>query len=589
MADGSDRVREAFNNGENVEPINNGDTPPPQEQDTKGLHRKCAQLPLNDFGNGQRFSGYFGGDVMFVPRVSWFCWSGKQWCKDQDILLVRGLAQKVAKEIMAEAEFADLEDWEKEKLECEGHLKVRRDSLDALNKDRTPEQAKELLEVISELVWVDRIKQRKYKLKSDHRNHAKASGNSAKIDNMMKESTVKQSRNLDDLDADPLVLNVNNGILKFTVDRAAQRTMRDDGCSDMEGTVKVTFVPHDRSQMLSKMMPVDYEPDAVCPQYHVFINRILPDREVSYFMQRWYGLSMTGLIGEQKLVYQYGDGSNGKSVLVDLIANMMGEYSATAAIESLTGTQKRSGGEATPDLIPLIGARMVRASEPEEGERLREAEIKKMTGGEPIQMRANYGDTIEVLPKFKLTISGNHKLEIRGTDNGIWRRILLVKFGVIIPKEERDEDLPEKLWAERSGILNWLIEGLVSYLENGLQEPEAVLNETKAYREESDPVGAFFAACCEFDANAPFLKSAELMKAFRLWQTQEGQTPWQPGTITARISKRAGKYRDPVTGLQYHKHKYNVSGYLGVRLTSAHSLALDEYEMKHSKSYKNGE
>jgi len=262
------------------------------------------------------------------------------------------------------------------------------------------------------------------------------------------------------------------------------------------------------------------------------------------------------------------------------IANMMGEYSATAAIESLTGTQKRSGGEATPDLIPLIGARMVRSSEPEEGERLREAKIKKMTGGEPIQMRANYGDTIEVLPQFKLTISGNHKLEIRGTDNGIWRRILLVKFGVIIPKEERDEDLPDKLWEERSGILNWLIEGLVAYLENGLQEPAVVLNETLAYREESDPIGAFLASCCEFDSEAPFLKSVELMKAYRLWQEQEGQTPWQPSTITARISKRAGKYRDPRTGLQFKKHKNNVSGYLGIRLTEEHSRAMDEHDAK---------
>ncbi len=585
MADGSERVRGAFRKAEDVAPIESGGAPPsPPEADGEAEQfRKCALFPLNDFGNGQRFSAYYGQDVMFVPRVAWFCWDGKVWGKDDDKLNVRGLAQKVAARIIDEAAHVSLEDWEIQKLEEEPRLIDLRDEIHAKGTGKTPDDVQEEIKIKEKLDWIARIKRRRGALRADHRKHAKASGNSAKITNMILESTVKQSLDLEALDADPLVINTQSGVLKFEVDRAMQKGLREDGCSDMDGSVSMELLPHAREMRLTKIMDVQYDAAATCPKFDAFMAQIHPDPEIRAFLQRWYGLSMTGLTGEQKLVFQYGDGSNGKSVLADLMANMMADYSATAAIESLTGTQKRSGGEATPDLIPLIGARMVRASEPEEGERLREAEIKKMTGGEPMQMRANYGDTIEVLPQFKLTISGNHKPEIRGTDNGIWRRILLVKFGVIIPDDKQDLELPEKLWEERSGVLNWLIAGLTQYLESGLQEPQSVLAETRAYREESDPVGAFFGACCEFAADAPFMKSAELMKAFKLWQEIEGQSVWTPGTITKRISSRAEKYRDPRTGLQFQKHKSSVSGYLGIRLTKEHSQALDEYDAKQGK------
>jgi len=584
MADGIKQVRAAFKSAESVTQIGNGAPPPPAEPDgADDLLRKCAQYPLNDFGNGQRFSAYFGQDVMFVPRVAWFCWNGMAWAKDEDKLAVRGLAQKVAAKIVEEVPHVALLDWEMEKVEKEPELQARHGALNSVEGERTAEQCAELIKLNEQLEWIHRIKQRKSKLKSEHRSFAKTTGNTGRIKNLMEESTVKQSRELDDLDADPLVINLESGTLKFTVDRAAQKAALAYAYMTMEGTVSFEVLEHDRAHLLTKMMPVAYDPAATAPKFEAFLAQILPDADVRAFLQRWYGLSMTGLTGEQKLLYQYGDGSNGKSVLVDLIANMMGSYAATAAIESLTGTQKRSGGEATPDLIPLIGARFVRSSEPEEGERLREAEIKKMTGGEPMQMRANYGDTIEVLPKFKLTISGNHKLEIRGTDNGIWRRILLVKFGVIIPDDQQDKTLPDKLWEERSGVLNWLIEGLTHYLESGLQPPDSVLAETKTYREESDPVGAFFGACCEFAADAPFLKSKELMQAFRVWQEIEGQTPWTPSTITKRIASRAEKYRDARTGLQFQKHKASVSGYLGIRITPAHSLEMDKYDATHKK------
>lgn len=144
--------------------------------------------------------------------------------------------------------------------------------------------------------------------------------------------------------------------------------------SGMSPMADMQFVPHARDQLITKMMPVRYDPEAKRPIFDRFITRILPDPEVRRFVQRWFALNTTALTGEQKLVFFYGLGANGKSVLVDLIARMFGDYAATARIETLTGSTKKDGSAATPDLVPLMLARMVRTSEPEEGEKLREAD-----------------------------------------------------------------------------------------------------------------------------------------------------------------------------------------------------------------------
>jgi putative DNA primase/helicase len=209
---------------------------------------------------------------------------------------------------------------------------------------------------------------------------------------------------------------------------------------------------------------------------------------------------------------------------------------------------------------------MVRASEPEEGERLMEGVIKELTGGEPILVRQLHSDFVEVKPIFKLTISGNHKPDIRGTDDGIWRRVLLVPFDVQIPVEDRDANLGDKLWVERAGILNWLIEGLMSYLENGLQEPAAVLEATQGYRADSDPIGAFLAECCIVSGDpADFTTSRDMMDGFNLWLDQKGEGMWGSRTVSLKFKALAGRYRDPGTGKMFTSAKQRVTGYRGIR------------------------
>lgn len=544
-------------------PPPDGSEPPPEA--------RCVGFPLNDIGNGMRVAEHFGQDIFWVPRVGWFVWNEKVWAKDPDEIHVRRLVQKISGLVEKETRFIEPPRVRERKLIREKRRVVDRiaeievmpedeRSADVQDEHRGLQlQMKEIVRIEAETK--DRIGQRL--------RHAKNAGNSGPMKNMMSEAGVNLTRTLEELDADVFDVNTESGLLRFTVTRDAE--------SGMGAVASVDLVPHDRAQLVTKMMPVVYEPGAPRPLFDAFLARIQPDREMREFLQRWFGLSMTAHTGEQKLAFLHGAGANGKSVLVDLMAKIIGDYAATAKIESLTGQNRRGGGDATPDLVPLMGARLVRASEPDEGERLQEGVIKELTGGEPILVRALHSDFVEVRPVFKLTISGNHKPEIRGTDDGIWRRVLLVPFDVQIPKEERDADLGRKLWEERAGILNWLIEGLLSYLEGGLQEPQQVLDATREFREESDPVGAFLTECAVMSgSDKDFMPARELIEAFNHWLDEKGETKWGGRTVSNHLSRKAGRWRHPESGRVFIKGKSGVTGYRGVSLTDVFRARFDK-------------
>jgi putative DNA primase/helicase len=544
------------------------DGAPPMDAD---LIRKAALCPLNDIGNGQRFTLYFGDDVLWVPRVGWFVWNGRLWAPDADKIEVRRRAQKVSDRLAQEIPYIVLSDRQMIILAEENALLRERRGLEARKGEDgevDPEAQARIDEIDTKLKQIGPLKAKLDAARKAHRNHARVTGNSGRIDAMVTESGIDLSRRLEELDAGALDVNTETGVLRFSVDS--------DSDAGMSRVARVELVAHDRAQLLTKSVAAGYDPAATCPAFTAFIERVQPSAEMRRFLQRWFGLSMTALTGEQKLVFLHGIGANGKSVLVDLMARLFGDYSATAKIESLIGKNRRSGGDATPDIIPLVNARFVRASEPEEGERLQEAKIKELTGGEPMLVRGLNADFFEFLPVFKLTISGNHKPDIRGSDDGIWRRLLLVPFDVQIPKGERDPDLVRKLFEERAGILNWVIEGLLDYLENGLQEPEAVLMATQEYRDESDPYGTMLAECAVVDGSDTFLSARTLVDAFRFWQFERGESPFGERTVSNKMRDKAGKWKHPTSGFMFAAGKSGVTGYRGIRLTDTFQRRFDE-------------
>ena len=557
-AEGADQIPAAG------DPGRGGDGGSPAPPDDNPPERDAAQLPLNDYGNGDRFVIYYGRDVLWIPRVGWFVWTGQRWKKDADEIEARRRAQKLGGKIETEVAWLVLDDWQMQLLQEGRELRRLAKDLRAIvdrGGDDAPAAKEQLAALDEKLIKVASLEKILTGKKREHRTWARTSGNTTRIGAAMTEAQIGLARELEILDGGVLDVNCQSGTLRFTVEGGAG--------TDISRTSDMQILDHDRDLFCTKLMPVRYDPKAEAPLFHAFLHRIMPDAEMRGFLQRWFGLSMTALTGEQKLCFFHGEGGNGKSVLVDLMARLMGDYASTAKIESLTGRNRRGGGDATPDLVPLMGARMVRASEPEEGEKLQEGIIKELTGGEPLLIRALHSDFVEVKPIFKLTISGNHKPEIRGLDEGIWRRVLLVPFLVQIPKHEKDLELPAKLWAERDGIFQWLVEGLLDYLEGGLREPDAVLDATREYREESDPVGLFLDSACVVSGDPiDSLHAKDLVSAFNFWLDARGEGQWKDRTIALRLKNKSRTWRSMVTGKSFTDRKSNgVMRYDGIKFS----------------------
>lgn len=538
--------------------------PPPPPGDGDGIDwgkvEKAAALPLHDTGNGRRFALYHGRDVMFVPRVGWHVWDETRWLKDPDNIAIRARAQTMSDWIARETVFLHPRN--------ERALQARvRDLIEQLvefeaipAKDRSKEVNQQIDALKAERREIDAIFAKAQDLIAQRLRHAKQAGNSKTIDNMLQEAGVGLARPLDQLDADPLKVNCLNGTLRFRV----QTHGRVRRC-------EVDFLPHDRADLITKRMAVAYDPDARAPRFVEFLNRIQPDPLMQGYLQRLFGLSMLAVL-EQMMVYLYGDGANGKSVLMDLIARILGDYAASAKIESLTGSNRRGGGDATPDLVPMIGARLVRASEPEKGVKWQEGLIKELTGGEPMLIRALHSDFVEARVFFKLIVSGNHKPQFEGQDHGIWRRVKLVPFLEQIPESEqvRKEEMDAMLFAEAPGVLAWMVEGARDYLEAGLREPEAVTEATQALREESDLIGCFLDEACEVTGDTDDrIGSSELVNIFNYWLTARGMGYWRDRRVTTELADHARKWRSRKTGAKFTQVK---SGgrmfYDGIRLTA---------------------
>ncbi|OWJ81376.1 DNA primase family protein [Haematobacter missouriensis] len=547
--------------------------PPPPPEDGDGDQpidpvEEAALEPLNDYGNGRRFVIHFGEDIRYVSQVGWHIWDGRRWLKDAEISkdlspLIRRKAQQMSALIEREVDFIQPSKRDRGLLNEERDLRARRIQIEATpgySDDET--LTSELSQIAGRLRAIDAALKTHKTLIGRRLTHAKNAGNSGPMTNMAGEAKVMRSITVDDLDKSALDVNTLSGVLRFS--RGTP-----DPESGMSAVPSVTLIPHDRDQLLSKIMPVEYDPQAKCPRFDAFLKEIQPNIEVRQFLQRWFGLSMTAL-EIQKLAFFHGAGANGKSVLVDKIARIFGDYSATAKIESLTGKGKKSGSDSQPDLIPLIGARCVRTSEPEEGERLQEALVKALTGGEPMMVRDLFSGMIVFLPVFKLTMSGNHLPDIRGGDDGIWRRVMLVRFPVQIPEQRRrpKAEMDAMLWEERSGILNWLIAGLLDFLEGGLDEPEEVRAATDSYRKDSDPIGTFLAdATIVTGYEGNFMTARELIEAFNFWIEERGETRWGNRTVSNRLKAKAESWRHPEGGKCFSPGKSGVTGYRGIRLT----------------------
>lgn len=316
-------------------------------------------------------------------------------------------------------------------------------------------------------------------------------------------------------DANPFLLGVANGVLDLK-----SGTLR-------EGR---------REDRISLVIPVAYDPDADCPTWIAFLHRIMGgEEEMVSYLQRACGYTLTGSIQEQVMWILHGNGKNGKSTFLGAMLSLMGNMGKTVQADLLT--VRKHDSSSYWELAPLVSARMVMAAEAEQGKKLAESRVKDLTGGERINACFKYLNPFEFLPCFKLWYCTNHLPAIRGTDEGIWRRICKVPFLVQIPPDERDPDLPNKLKLELPGILAWMVEGCLCWQEVGLQPPKKVQDATAEYREEQDFLSAFLEDCCEI-ATGLEVSSRDLYKTYTRYCEEAGEYPLSQRRLAGRLQER---------------------------------------------------
>ncbi|MBB3034039.1 DNA primase family protein [Alteriqipengyuania lutimaris] len=516
----------------------------------------CAHLPLTDLGNAERWRLRHGDDFRFCDVMGWFRWDGRRWkllSEEKDALpaevmqsvfhairAIRNEANLIAAlgcnrpQGLSDAQLETFLEWAGEKQD---------DAIDAyLRGDEDGSRAQFVRECdVRDFALATAPGKRK--LWSDAiAAHAKASETSGKLASVAKlaKSFADIAIRPEQLDQDRMAINVLNGTLRIvpnrvqrSLDEIAQRRAqgeRDVSKWKTDGW-RIKRFAHDRADLITKLAPVKFSPAATSPVYDAFILRVQPDAAMRRFIHQWGGLSLTGDIGEQKLAFFYGSGRNGKGTWVEAVAHLAGDYAGSIPIESfLDSGIKRRGDQATPDIARLPGVRFLRVSEPEKNARLNEGLIKMVTGGDPVDARHLNKGFFTFLPDFKMTISGNHKPQVKDTSDGIWRRMQLVPWGVTIDASEVDRSLPETLKGEASGILNRLLEGLVDWRAHGLIEPDAVRKATAAYRDQSDDLGRFLSATCEVGEDDPpgrcRVKAKALFDAYCAWADEAGASSW---------------------------------------------------------------
>lgn len=275
---------------------------------------------------------------------------------------------------------------------------------------------------------------------------------------------------------------------------------------------------------------------ADCPMWLRFLDDATGgDADMIGFLQRWSGYSLTGSTREHALIFIYGPGGNGKSVFLNTVARIVGDYAVTAAMETFAAF----GGNRHPtDLAMLRGARMVTASETEEGRAWAESRVKQMTGGDPITARFMRRDFFTYLPTFKLTIVGNHAPVLQNVDEAARRRFNIVAFNR--KPAAPDKMLEEKLEAEWPGILRWMIEGCLDWQARGLVRPSGVTAATEAYFDGQDLVGQWLEECCTVEAGNlhRWETSADLFKSWKVYAEAAGEKPGTNKSLAGNLQRR---------------------------------------------------
>jgi putative DNA primase/helicase len=439
-----------------------------------------GDYPRSDAGNAERLVDVHGHELLHAHGLGWHVFDGRRFRPDTDGELMRRM-RAVARAVLEEALALDVD---------------------------------------------DRKAAVSFALQSENQRRLEAALLLARVD----ERVIAHA---DQLDADPLLLVVGNGVLDLDIRRGGPQLRAGR-----------------REDLATRATAVAYDPRAQAPTWHRVLHEVFAgDLELIGAVQRLYGYLLTGATSEQVVTFFYGAGANGKSVLLGVLRELGGDYAAQAAIDTFLG-----GRDKSHDLARFRGVRILIASESAQGRLFDETLVKQATGGERIVARALYQDPFEYRPTFKPVIATNHMPRVRDGDPALLRRIRVIPFTVSFEGRE-DRELPAKLQAELPGILAWAVEGCAAWQRDGLGTAAAITTATGAYRAEQDPLGAFLSERCTFEPGARTTKLA-LRTAYEQWARENGEST----ASTVELGKRLARHGVTVGGK-------GRSTYLGVALT----------------------
>ena len=344
------------------------------------------------------------------------------------------------------------------------------------------------------------------------RRHALSSQSKGALDRMVSLAEPPLAKPDAALDADPWKLSVANGTL------------------DLRTAV---LSPHKPSDLITKIIPTEFDASAECPRFDAFMRHALKDDDdLITFVQKAVGMCLTGSNREQVFFCIHGPGGTGKSTFLNLIREMLGSYAMHTSTETWLASNKNQATQ--PELARLQGTRMATAIEANFDQKLDEAKLKGVTGGEPITCRGLYQSTFEYVPQFKLWFAVNDLPAARSTADAFWRRARVITFDVPIEAEDRDLELDTKLKAEFPGILAWAVRGCLAWQHNGLTPPAAVRDATKQWQVKVDHLTRFVREALIRDASSP-VQSSFVYTHYTDWCARQGEKPRKTSAFKAAL------------------------------------------------------
>lgn len=310
---------------------------------------------------------------------------------------------------------------------------------------------------------------------------------------------------------------------------------------------------HDPAAYLTRITAVPFCASE-CPRWLSFLSDVTgADQELIAFLQRVVGYCLTGDTREHALFFAHGTGGNGKSTFINVVTKILGDYAKSAPMETFTAS---SGDRHPTELAMLRGARLVTATETEEGRRWAESKIKALTGGDVVTARFMRQDFFSFVPQFKLLIAGNHKPRLHAVDEAMRRRFHLIPFEVSFSGKSRVKDMEARLLEEGPAILKWAVDGCLAWQGEGLAPPARVKAATDAYFSNQDTFAEWLAECCETGPGY-WETPTRLFNSWRAFAKEAAAPTGTKATFNDRMQ---------AAGYQWNKDRARGRHWLGLKL-----------------------